>query len=107
MGPLDRSHCGGVGWAFNFGRSLAGSSSHGKRSSRRVCRSTRWPDDVGERRIVTAVAGSSNKVGGKTTLIVVLRPLERSAQLRAAIVHSGAVALAATKKNPESQDSSS
>ena len=47
---------------------------------------------------MTAVAGSSNKVGGKTTLIVVLRPLERSVQLRAAIVHSGAVALAATKK---------
>ena len=47
---------------------------------------------------MTAVAGSSNKVGGKKTLIVVLRPLERSVQLRAAIVHSGAVALAATKK---------
>ena len=37
---------------------------------------------------MTAVAGSSNKVGGKKTLIVVLRPLERSVQLRAAIVQS-------------------
>ena len=37
---------------------------------------------------MTAVAGSSNKVGGYTTQIVVLRPLERSAQLRAGIVQS-------------------
>ena len=29
-----------VGIWFNFGRSLAGSSSHGRRSSRRACRST-------------------------------------------------------------------
>jgi hypothetical protein len=31
---------------------------------------------------VTAVAGSSNKVGEKITQIVGLRPLERSVQLR-------------------------
>jgi hypothetical protein len=37
---------------------------------------------------VTAVAGSSNKVGGEKTQIVVLRPLERSAQLRAAIAQN-------------------
>jgi hypothetical protein len=37
---------------------------------------------------VTAVAGSSNKVGGEKTQIVVLRPLERSVQLRAAISQS-------------------
>ena len=35
---------------------------------------------------MTAVAGSSNKVGGKKTQIVGLRPLERSAQLRAAVL---------------------
>ena len=68
-----------------FGRLLAFSASHGRRSSRRVCRSPRWSDDDGERRIVTAVAGSSNKVGGKKTQIVGLRPLERSVQLRAAV----------------------
>jgi hypothetical protein len=53
-----------------------------------ACRSPRWSDDVGERRIVTAVAGSSNKVVGGKTQIVVLRPLERSVQLRAAILQS-------------------
>ena len=37
---------------------------------------------------MTAVAGSSNKVGGKKTLIVVLRPLERSMQLHAAVLQS-------------------
>ena len=35
---------------------------------------------------MTAVAGSSNKVGGKKTQIVGLRPLERSAQLRAEVL---------------------
>ena len=35
---------------------------------------------------MTAVAGSSNKVGEKKTQIVGLRPLERSAQLRAAVL---------------------
>ena len=48
---------------------------------------------------MTAVADSSNKVGGKKTLIVVLRPLARSAQLRAQLPKTYAVALAATKKN--------
>ena len=47
---------------------------------------------------MTAVAGSSNKVGGKKTLIVVLRPLQRSVQLRAQLPKTYAVALAATKK---------
>ena len=47
---------------------------------------------------MTAVAGSSNKVGGKKTLIVVLRPLQLSAQLRAQLPKTYAVALAATKK---------
>ena len=56
---------------------------------------------------MTAVAGSSNKVGGKKTLIVVLRPLARSAQLRAQLPKTYAVALAATFFFPESQDSSS
>ena len=37
---------------------------------------------------MTAVAGSSNKVGGEKTQIVVLRPLERSTQLHAAISQS-------------------
>ena len=46
---------------------------------------------------MTAVAGSSNKVGGKKTLIVVLRPLQLSAQLRAQLPKTYAVALAVTK----------
>ena len=46
---------------------------------------------------MTAVAGSSNKVGGKKTLIVVLRPLQLSAQLRVQLPKTYAVALAATK----------
>ena len=78
---------------------ISGSSSHGRRSSRRVCRSPRWSDDVGERRIVTAVAGSSNKVGGSETQIVTVRPLERSVHLRTAISCSAVAHSAATKKN--------
>ena len=47
---------------------------------------------------MTAVAGSSNKVGGKKTLIVVLRPLERSVQLRAAVLRNAVAHSSATKK---------
>ena len=45
---------------------------------------------------MTAVAGSSNKVGGPETQIVTVRPLERSVHLRTAISCSAAVSLAAT-----------
>ena len=48
---------------------------------------------------MTAVAGSSNKVGGKKTQIVGLRPLERSVQLRAAVLRNAVAHSAATKKN--------
>ena len=44
--------------------------------------------DVGKGAIVTAVTSLSNKVGEKKTQIAVLAPLERSVQLRAAIVQS-------------------
>ena len=47
---------------------------------------------------MTAVAGSSNKVGGSETQIVTVRPLERSVHLRTAISEAYAVSLAATKK---------
>ena len=45
-------------------------------------------DVVEEGTSVTAVAGSSDKVGGKKTQIVVLRPLQRSVQLRAAVLQT-------------------
>ena len=70
---------------MNFGRSLAGSPLRSLESSRRAWRRTAWSDGVGSGLIVTAVAGLSNKVGGKKTQKWTVRPLERSAQLRAAI----------------------